>query len=596
MGIKLRTHPRFRCVLAVGTNAGQAANGGKLYTYSPGTTDNKQTFTDQAGTTPHANPIVLDAQGEAVIWWKGSYDLKLDDSADVQQWTLSNYGDGEDTTNFGNYNKITDGGFEDDTDADTLPDQWSVTAYPTGGSGAGVVVIDTTDQIEGAQSLKFTSSGDGGGYAESAFFEVSEGSTLFFSWQMKSSAADVRNVVEIIWYTSAQVSISTSSLYDDSTTNPTSWTEKTASATVVSTARYAKVRVTGCHSSDSTTGSTWFDHVVCADIIQSVVEMLGYTPVDVAGDTMTGALDMNGLELILDVDADTSITSDTDDQIDFKVGAADRALLSSTKLELQVPLNELKGADIASASSIDIGAATGNIIDITGTTTITALGTVQAGTKRTLQFDGALTLTYNATSLILPTNANITTAAGDVAEFVSLGSGNWICTHYQKDTGLPPKSLALADISDSGSLAALSLLTEAYLDWANSDGITQWDYGNGWGGTETAKLAGNVDADTWYVKYRSRIYIPANANSITGVALVHRNPAFGWPMEMRLNVNAVAGTATSNDTGTYASASFVAFDVSALNGWITVTIEYRTTSPTSAEYEAYMDSAALRFI
>jgi hypothetical protein len=48
-----------------------------------------------------------------------------------------------------------------------------------------------------------------------------------------------------------------------------------------------------------------------------------------------------------------------------------------------------------------------------------------------LRFSGALTLTYNATSLILPGAANITTAAGDTLEAVSLGSGNWVVTVYQ---------------------------------------------------------------------------------------------------------------------------------------------------------------------
>lgn len=38
---------------------------------------------------------------------------------------------------------------------------------------------------------------------------------------------------------------------------------------------------------------------------------------------MTGALDMNGNELVLDVDGDTSITADTDDQIDIRVAGAD---------------------------------------------------------------------------------------------------------------------------------------------------------------------------------------------------------------------------------------------------------------------------------
>lgn len=107
------------------------------------------------------------------------------------------------------------------------------------------------------------------------------------------------------------------------------------------------------------------------------------------------------------------------------IGAA-----SGTSLALSSFLNEAKGADIASATTTDIGAATGNYADVTGTVTISGLGTVQAGTRRVVRFTGALTLTYNATSLILPGAANITTVAGDVAEFISLGSGNWRCTNY----------------------------------------------------------------------------------------------------------------------------------------------------------------------
>ena len=41
------------------------------------------------------------------------------------------------------------------------------------------------------------------------------------------------------------------------------------------------------------------------------------------GSTVSG-LDVNGTEIILDADADTSITADTDDVIDFKIGGTDR--------------------------------------------------------------------------------------------------------------------------------------------------------------------------------------------------------------------------------------------------------------------------------
>lgn len=108
---------------------------------------------------------------------------------------------------------------------------------------------------------------------------------------------------------------------------------------------------------------------------------------------------------------------------------------TGTSLVLSSKIDEAKGADIASASTTNIGAATGNYVNITGTTSITAFDTVQAGIRRILNFNSALTLTYNATSLILPSAANITTAGGDIATFVSLGSGNWVCVDYQRAAG-----------------------------------------------------------------------------------------------------------------------------------------------------------------
>lgn len=112
---------------------------------------------------------------------------------------------------------------------------------------------------------------------------------------------------------------------------------------------------------------------------------------------------------------------------------------------LSSALNEAKGTDIASAGTTNIGAASGNLVHITGTTTITAFDTVQAGSDRMLVFDGALTLTHNATSLILPTGANIATAAGDTAWMRSEGSGNWRCVMFMRKSG--------AALAGGGSLA-----------------------------------------------------------------------------------------------------------------------------------------------
>mgnify|MGYP006935504553 FL=1 len=71
-------------------------------------------------------------------------------------------------------------------------------------------------------------------------------------------------------------------------------------------------------------------------------------------------------------------------------------------------------ANVASASTADLGSVPQNFINITGTTTITSFGNaVPAGQAKFVKFAGILTLTYNATSLKMPGSASITTAAGD---------------------------------------------------------------------------------------------------------------------------------------------------------------------------------------
>lgn len=100
-------------------------------------------------------------------------------------------------------------------------------------------------------------------------------------------------------------------------------------------------------------------------------------------------------------------------------------------------LNLAKSPDVASASTTDIWAGAGNFCHVTGTTTITSLGTApQAGAHRIITFDGALTLTHNATSLILPGGANITTAAGDCAIVVAETTGNARVVHYMRANAL----------------------------------------------------------------------------------------------------------------------------------------------------------------
>lgn len=97
---------------------------------------------------------------------------------------------------------------------------------------------------------------------------------------------------------------------------------------------------------------------------------------------------------------------------------------------------------VASASTTDILGAASAFVAISGTTTITSFGT---GTNRVrfVRFTGALTVTHNGTSLILPTGANMTVAAGDCMVVISDGSSNARVYAYQNSLGVQLAQLAI---------------------------------------------------------------------------------------------------------------------------------------------------------
>jgi hypothetical protein len=115
---------------------------------------------------------------------------------------------------------------------------------------------------------------------------------------------------------------------------------------------------------------------------------------------------------------------------------------------------------IASAATTDIGSVSSGVLTVTGTTTITSLGTSMAiGTVKVLKFAAALTLTYNAGSLILPTSANIVTAAGDTALVACLSSGNYQVLMYQTANGAPLSVSAIGLAANLASAATTDLGT-----------------------------------------------------------------------------------------------------------------------------------------
>jgi hypothetical protein len=80
-------------------------------------------------------------------------------------------------------------------------------------------------------------------------------------------------------------------------------------------------------------------------------------------------IDLNGVELILDADGNTTITADTDDQIDFKIAGADDFRMTANTLSV------LSGTTL----NIDSGATIANSGTATGFADLTAIADGSAG-------------------------------------------------------------------------------------------------------------------------------------------------------------------------------------------------------------------------
>jgi microcystin-dependent protein len=103
---------------------------------------------------------------------------------------------------------------------------------------------------------------------------------------------------------------------------------------------------------------------------------------------------------------------------------------------------------VASASTTDILSVASSFIAISGTATITSLGSAP-NTLRYVRATGAFTLTYNASTLILPGAQNITAAAGDTFIVISDVNGNARIYDYVRTSGQPvTSSIPIGTIED----------------------------------------------------------------------------------------------------------------------------------------------------
>lgn len=153
-----------------------------------------------------------------------------------------------------------------------------------------------------------------------------------------------------------------------------------------------------------------------------------------AGTSSTGATTVNlsilGAKNILKNGSQALVAND------ILTGRLYLAIYDGTEFQLLNNATFSHGADITTASTVNLSTSTGNILNLTGNNTITAM-TLNEGDVRILKFTGAPLLT-NSTNLILPTAANIQAAIGDYAFAIGYAAGAVQILYFRAD-GTPLK-------------------------------------------------------------------------------------------------------------------------------------------------------------
>lgn len=198
---------------------------------------------------------------------------------------------------------------------------------------------------------------------------------------------------------------------------------------------------------------------------------------------------------------------------------------------------ENRSTALASGATVNLSSANGNFVHITGTTNISSFGSASEGSRFILCFDGVLTLTYNATSLILPGTANITTAAGDCCLIISEGSSNWrVVAYFPISGGGGGGSGTVTSISTSSPITGGPITTTGTIgiqdavadgstkgaasfnasDFNSASGVISIDYANGQkaSGSQDGFLS-STDWTTFNGKQSAGNYITDLTNDIT---------------------------------------------------------------------------------
>ncbi len=133
--------------------------------------------------------------------------------------------------------------------------------------------------------------------------------------------------------------------------------------------------------------------------------------------SLAGSIDLQGQELILDADADTSITADTDDQIDLKIGNTDVANLKNSSSDFVIT-SAVQDKDILFKGDDGGGAITALQLDMSDAGKAVFNGVVNADAGFT-----ADNITIDGTEIDLSSGDLTLDVAGDI--ILDAAGNNW---------------------------------------------------------------------------------------------------------------------------------------------------------------------------
>ena len=156
-------------------------------------------------------------------------------------------------------------------------------------------------------------------------------------------------------------------------------------------------------------------------------------------------LDVNGAEFVLDVDADTSFTADTDDEIDIKIGGTDRSTIKATGFH--------------NIDSVKFVAGTGDDLQLYHDGSNSYLANSTGALKLATETSGIAITLGHTTSLV--TVADNMTVAGDLTVTGTASFGDTNITNVG--------SITLDSILDDGGTITLDSSGDIVLDAAGND-------------------------------------------------------------------------------------------------------------------------------